>query len=61
MHIKVYKYNIKVVKKGLKGSFRLKHVIQTFIYYTLRAFEFKQKRKKIEFDRLPAKPAGIPV
>ena len=39
MHTKIYKYNvkhvihcinIKVVKKGLEGSFRLKHVIQTF-------------------------------
>ena len=31
VHTKVYKYNVKVVKKGLEGSFRLKHVIQTFI------------------------------
>ena len=39
VHTKVYKYNVKhvihcinvkVVKKGLEGSFRLKHVIQTF-------------------------------
>jgi len=27
----------------------------------LWAFEFKPKRKKFEFDRLPVKPAGIPV
>ena len=26
-----YKYNIKVVKKELEGSFRLKYVIQIFI------------------------------
>ena len=31
VHTKVYKYNVKVVKKGLEGLFRLKHVIQTFI------------------------------
>ena len=31
VHTKVYKYNVKVVKKRLEGSFRLKHVIQTFI------------------------------
>ena len=64
VHTKVYKYNIKhvihcinvkVVKKGLEGSFRLKHVIQTFIQYILRAFEFKQKNK---FGRLPLKPTG---
>ena len=61
MHTKVYKYNVKIVKKGLEGSFRLKHIIQIFIYYTLRAFEFKQKKKKIEFDRLLVKLAGIPV
>jgi len=24
----------------------------------LQAFEFKQKRKKFEFDRLPVKPTG---
>ena len=60
VHTKVYKYNVKIVKKGLEGSFRLKHIIQIFIWYTLRAFEFKQKKKKIEFDRLPVKPDGIP-
>jgi len=27
----------------------------------LRAFEFKPKKKKIEFDRLPVKPTGIPA
>ena len=27
----------------------------------MRAFEFKPKRKKIEFDRLSIKPAGKPV
>ena len=47
MHTKVYKYNVKVVKKELEGSLRLKHVIQTFIQYTLRVFEFKPKKKKI--------------
>ena len=31
VHTKVYKYNVKVVKKELEGSFRLKYVIQTFI------------------------------
>ena len=46
VHTKVYKYNVKVVKKELEGSFRLKHVIQTFIQYTLWAFEFKPKKKK---------------
>ena len=44
----------------MEDSFRLKYVIQIFIYYTLRAFEFKPK-KKIEFGGLPDKPTGKPV
>ena len=31
VHTKVYKYNVKVVKRGLEGSFILKYVIQIFI------------------------------
>ena len=31
VHTKIYKYNVKLIKKGLEDSFRLKHVIQTFI------------------------------
>ena len=27
----------------------------------MRAFEFKPKKKKIEFDQLPVKPTGIPA
>ena len=59
VHTKVYTYNVKVVKKGLEGSFRLKHVIQTL--FNILYGHLNLNQKKIEFNQLPVKPAGKPI
>src|SRR6185437_7512741 len=47
MPIKVYKYNVKIVKIGLEGSFKLKHVIKHLFSILCAHLNLNQKNMNL--------------